>query len=413
MASSRDTPETRSSDAIRQADRLLNEDRPPADSSWLRRIGCVSTSRADAGIYRPLLEALAAEPGRQVRCFAGGTHLAEQFGRTIEELSNLPGVKLTPVDHFVPGDDPVHVAETAGLAVGAFARAFAEHPIDLVFVLGDRTEMLAAALAAVIRGLPIAHLHGGDTTAGAYDDVCRQALTKLAHVHFPALPQHAGQIRALDEEPWRIHAVGALALDALRNFTPEPPAELTAATGLDWARGVVVVAFHPETLAPLPAERQVEEVAAAVAPLDAQLLILGPNADVGHVAVAAAWAKLASSRPGTVLLPTLTPGRFWSCLAHARLLVGNSSAGVIEAASFRLPVVNIGGRQTGRVCPANVVSVTLDRAAIVDAIRRAADPAFRAGLSDLVNPYGDGRTVPRILTALRNLPSRATLLCKP
>jgi UDP-hydrolysing UDP-N-acetyl-D-glucosamine 2-epimerase len=384
----------------------------PADREWLRRIGCISTSRADAGIYRPLLTALAAERRWDLFCFAGGTHYAAEFGRTAGDLLFPAGVRVIAVDHLVPGDGPQEIAATAGRAVEQFSRAFQENPVDLVFVLGDRTEMLAAALAAVIHRLPIAHLHGGDITEGAYDEQCRHAITKLSHLHFPALPEHAQRILSMGEETWRVHTVGALALDALARFTPEPLDKLLSATGFDFSRPVVVVAFYPETLSDRGPEEQVQEVLAALVSLDADLLLIGPNADVGHARIRAALAEFVASRAKTILVPALPQERFWSCLARAALLVGNSSAGLLEAASFHLPVVNVGDRQKGRLRCRNVVDAPLRRETITTAIAQAIYPAFRSSLADLENPYGNGHAAESIVAALRHIPNRPALLHK-
>ncbi len=387
--------------------------RAPAGSPpWLRKIGWVTTSRADAGIYRPLLDRLATVKAWQVTCFAGGTHHAAQFGRTIEELTDLHAVRLVGVEHLVEGDGPTQVAATAGRAISAFSQAFSQNEVDLLLVLGDRTEMLAAALAATIHKLPIAHLHGGDLTEGAYDDACRHAITKLAHLHFPALPQHADRILAMGEEGWRCRAVGALALDALHRFQPEPIDELGAAIGLDFAEPIIVVVFHPETLSDLSPTQQADELIAALQTLDGPMLIIGPNADVGHGPIGRALSRLVSSRPGAVLVPALSQQRYWSCLAHARVLVGNSSSGIMEAASLGLPVVNVGGRQTGRVKTPNVIDAPISRAQIAAAVRRAGEPDFRQGLTDMVNPYGDGCAAQRIVALLKKLPDRRTLLAK-
>jgi UDP-N-acetylglucosamine 2-epimerase (non-hydrolysing) len=384
----------------------------PSGSNWIRRTGCISTSRADAGIYRPLLAALAAEKDCKVFCLAGGTHLDQGFGRTIATFAGLTGVEIRPIDHFVSGDRPVEVAATAGRAIERFGEAIDAIGPDLVFVLGDRTEMLAAALAALIHRVPIAHLHGGDSTEGAYDDQCRHAITKLAHLHFPALPEHAERIQAMGEEAWRVVPVGALALDAIREFMPDSVDQLSKTFRIAFGQGVVVVAYHPETLSDVSADRQIEEVLAAVEPLDVDLLLIGPNADIGHEAVRQALAALAKHRPGTVLAPTLSQTRFWSVLTHAAALVGNSSAGILEAASFGLPVVNIGDRQKGRIHARNVLDTPRQRDAIAAAVRQALDPDFRANLAGVVNPYGDGRAAERVIAALRNLPDRQTLLRK-
>lgn len=383
----------------------------PGFPAWLRRIACISTSRADSGIYGPLLAALA-DAGLDVLCLAGGTHLATAYGATIHGISADPRVRVVPVDHLVSGDEPRQIADTAGRALIAFSSALAAAHPGLVFVLGDRTEMLAAALAALIHKTPIAHLHGGDATEGAYDEQCRHAVTKLAHVHFPALPGHAERIACMGEEPWRIHAVGALALDALAAFAAEPPGALLRRFGLDPARPTAVVVYHPETLADAHPAAQVGELAAALAPLDLNLLVLDPNADAGREAIAAAWRAFAASRPRVAVVSSLPQRDFWSLLASAAVLVGNSSAGIIESASFRIPVVNIGDRQAGRVRAANVLDAPADRLRIAAVLKTALQPAFRDGLSSLANPWGDGGAARRIVDALRELPDPAVLLRK-
>lgn len=384
----------------------------PEGAAWLRRIGVASTGRADAGIYLPLLRALAAERDWQVTCFAGGTHHDAAFGRTVDELTGLRRVSVVSVRHHVPGDTAAKVSASAGRAVAAFGRAFADHPVDLLFVLGDRTEMLAAALAATIHRLPLAHLHGGDTTLGAYDDACRAAITMLSHVHFPALPRHAERIVAMGEMPRRVCAVGALALDDLAGFRPMSAEKLGRSLGVDLRRPTLLVVFHPETMSDLPAGRQVEELLAALDRVDANGVLVGPNADVGHGDIIAALKRFSARRSGMVLSPALDRRRFWSCCAHAGALVGNSSAGLLEAASFKLPVVNVGERQAGRVRPANVIDAPFERAAIAAAIEKALSASFRRRLRGLVNPYGRGDTAPRIVAALRSLPDRRTLLEK-
>lgn len=384
----------------------------PGAAGQVRRIGCVSTSRADAGIYRPLLRALAGSGRWEVICLAGGTHHSAAFGRTVEGFEGLSGVGLVSVDHWVEGDGPTEVSATVGRAVSGFSEAFGRADVDLVFVLGDRPEMLGAALAATIHSLPIAHLHGGDVTEGAYDDSCRHAMTKLAHVHFPALRAHADRIRLMGEEAWRIHSVGALAMDGLRTFTAESIDTLGAGIGLDFSRPTVVVAYYPETLSGMPPDAQVAEVVGALEGLDANVLVIGPNADVGYAAVERALRGFVSGRRGAVLTASLSQDRFWSCLARARVLLGNSSAGILEASSFGLPVVNVGDRQAGRVRAANVIDTPLDRVSIAAGIERAMSDGFRAGLDGVVNPYGDGRTAERIVSVLSGLPEREVLLRK-
>jgi UDP-hydrolysing UDP-N-acetyl-D-glucosamine 2-epimerase len=379
---------------------------------WVRHIACISTTRADSGIYAPLLAALSRAGDFEVSMLAGGTHHSETFGQTARQMSDAPRLSIVPVEHFVEGDGPGQVCETAGRAISAFSAAISRRPVDLVFALGDRTEMLAACLAATIHGVPIAHVHGGDVTQGACDDSCRHAITKLAHVHFPALRIHADRIRRMGEEAWRIQTVGSLALDELAVFTPQPIESLSREVGLDFRAPTAVVVFHPETLCEMPPDRQIRQVLEALNRLSMNLLFVGPNADVGRDAVDAAIREFVASRTNAVVASSLSQSQFWSCLAHARVQVGNSSSGIIEAASLRLPVVNVGDRQTGRIAPPNVLHAPIEAEAIHRAISQATSPGFVKSLADLKNPYGDGNAAERIIAAVRGLASRQQLLTK-
>lgn len=385
----------------------------PSAISWIRSVGVVTTTRADYGIYRPLLRALAAAPQLRTIRFAGGTHLRADFGNTIAEVQRDPFGPVIEVDYLVPGDDAAAIAASGGAALAHFGRAFAANPVDLLFLLGDRYEMLSAATAAMLHRIPIAHLHGGDITAGSLDDSIRNAVTKLAALHFPALPQHADRIKNMGEAPWRIHVTGALALDELASFKPEPADVLSAALELDPRRPTAVLCLHPETLDSVSPAGQFRAIAEALSDFPGNILVIGSNADEGHLALRREIERLAGSRPATRLALSIPQPRFWSCLHHAALLIGNSSAGIIEAASLRLPVINVGRRQSGRLHGENVLDVPEWNAAkIAAAIRRATAPDFRASLANLKNPWGDGHAAERVMSALRTIPDRPSLLSK-
>jgi UDP-hydrolysing UDP-N-acetyl-D-glucosamine 2-epimerase len=246
-----------------------------SNPSWLHKIAIITTSRADAGIYQPLLNTLTSQSPWQTICLVGGNHHSARFGTTVDAIPRLRGLEIVPVEHFTDGDRPEDVACTAGQAVIEFSKALAKHSPDLVFVLGDRTEMLAASLAAVIHKTPIAHLHGGDTTLGAYDEQCRHAISKMSHVHFAALPEHARRIEAMGEEAWRIHVVGALALDGLLGFQPRPAAEISSRVGLDLSTPTIIVVFHPETMANTPPIHQIDMLLSALDASDLNMHSLG------------------------------------------------------------------------------------------------------------------------------------------
>lgn len=375
------------------------------------KIAVATTSRADYGIYRPLLEALRAS-GRTIELIVGGTHPVRRFGHTLDEIRADGFGAIHVVEHLAGGDRAVDSAESCGAAVTGFARALDQCRADLMFVLGDRHEMLAAGLAGAILKTPIAHLHGGDVTEGVTDDQFRHALTKLSHVHFPAIEPHGQRLRAMGEEAWRVYVVGSLALDQFAAFVPLALESLARGAGLDPAVPCVVLVFHPETLGAVSPADAFERVAAGMRDFDGNLVLVGSNADEGHVGLSAAVRAWAAARPRTAWIASLSQREYWSWLSHARALVGNSSSGLIEAPTLGLPVVNVGDRQKGRVRAANVIDAPCETAAIAVALRRALSDEFRCGLAGLVNPYGDGRTAARVLSVLDGLPPREQLLRK-
>ena len=261
-------------------------------------------------------------------------------------------------------------------------RAFERGGPDLIVLLGDRLEMLAAALAALPLTIPVAHLHGGEVTEGAIDEQARHAITKLAHLHFPAAEPYARRIRQMGEEPWRVHCAGAPGLDRFAQRAALSREELARRLGLPLRRPTLLVTFHPVTLEPGEAGRHSAELAAALEMVDGDVIVTYPGADAAHDAVIGPLESLAATRPGTRMVPALGEDGYGALLREADVMVGNSSSGLIEAPSFGLPVVNVG---------------------ILAGIRRALAPEFRASLHGLVNPYGDGRASPRIARVLREV----------
>ena len=365
-----------------------------------RVIGVVTVARSDWGHLVPVLEALRTAPDVTLRLLVGGAHLSPRFGSTIAAIEAAGWPIAARVAMLEPGDTPRDMAVTAARGVAGFAEAFAAQPLDLLVILGDRLEMLAAATAALPFALPVAHIHGGEVTEGAIDEQVRHAITKLAHLHFAAAEPYARRIRQMGEEPWRVHCVGAPGLDRLAALATLPRAALAARLDLALRRPTLLATFHPATLEHADTARQVDELAAALAAVEGDLVISYPGADTAHRAIVDRWTALASSRPGTRLAPTLGEEVYASLLREADVMIGNSSSGIIEAASFALPVVNIGTRQQGRLRGPNVVDVGHGRDEIAAGLARALAPAFRRGLAGMRNPYGDGAAAPRIARVL-------------
>jgi UDP-hydrolysing UDP-N-acetyl-D-glucosamine 2-epimerase len=381
-------------------------------SAVSRAIGVVTVARSDYGHLVPLLEALRDEPGIALQVYVGGGHLSPRFGHTVDVIA-ADGWPITDrIEMPAASDSALDVAEAAGRGLAGFARAFARHRPDIVVLLGDRLEMLSAAVSALPLTIPVAHLHGGEITEGAIDEQARHAITKLAHLHFPVAGPYAERILRMGEEPWRVHCLGAPGLDRLERLAHLPRAELARRIGLPLRRPTLLVTFHPATLEPGETEGQVEELAAALEAVEGDVVITYPGADVGHGHVIGRLEALARARPGTRMIAGLGEEGYCSLLREADAMVGNSSSGLIEAPSFRLPVVNVGIRQRGRLRAANVIDVGSGRADILEGIRRALDPAFRRGLADLVNPLGDGRAAPRIARVLAEVELGSRLIQK-
>jgi len=279
-------------------------------------------------------------------------------------------------------------------------------------VLGDRFEVLAAAIAALPLNLPVAHLHGGEVTEAAMDEQIRHAVTKLSHLHLAAAEPYAARIRQMGEEPWRVHCVGAPGLDRLHRLAALPRAELARRVGLPLDGPLIVATLHPVTLEHEDTGAHAEEFAAALSGAPGDLVLTHPNADTAHRTIAARLERLAAERPRTRLVAALGDDVYCSLLREADCLVGNSSSGLIEAPSFALPAVNVGPRQRGRLRARSVIDVGHGRAEIAEGLRRALSREFRGGLAGLANPYGDGRSAPRIAAALAGVELGRRLLVK-
>jgi UDP-hydrolysing UDP-N-acetyl-D-glucosamine 2-epimerase len=378
----------------------------------MRTIGVVTTARSDYGIYRPVLQRLQADADVQLKLFVSGMHLAPEFGLTVKAIEADGYPIAERVEMLLASDSPEGIAKSIGLGVIGFAQAFARCRPDILVVLGDRFEMYAAALAALSFTMPIAHIHGGEVTQGAIDEGLRHSMTKLSHLHFVATQAYARRVRQLGEEPWRVIVSGAPALDNVGTLELYGRDELSARYGVPLQPAPLLVTFHPTTLEHDQAEWQVIELLAALHDAALPVIFTQANADTGGRMIQQKISEFVKAQAKAWAVDNLGTRGYFSWMKVAAAMVGNSSSGLIEAPSFELPVVNIGLRQAGRVRAANVIDVGTDRAAIVDGIRRAVQPEFRAGLRGLINPYGDGTAAERIVAHLKSVELDQRLIMK-
>lgn len=374
-------------------------------------VSIVTLSRSDYASVRPVARAALAADGIEARIVAGGSHLLARHGRTIDQIRR-DGLPVHAVADFLREDDdtPAQLAAAYARAVAEFVRIFTEQRPDQVFVLGDRWEMLAVATAAAVLQLPIVHHSGGDITQGSADNQTRYALSALAHLHLVALPEHRDRLLRMGEEPWRVLTTGEPALTTLGEYA-DRVTDLHARLRLGAGEPFVLATFHPTSFDPMPPLQQVEAFLAALALIDGAVVLTAPNPDAASELFFRRFQAFCAAHPHMRLHESLGAETYYAAMSKARFMIGNSSSGLWEAPSFRLPVVNIGPRQQGRLHGSNVVHSTLDTADIARAIAQAADPAFRAAL-DGHNPYVRPDTLTLIVDALRHAPPAAALLAK-
>lgn len=377
----------------------------------VRRIAVITGSRAEYGLLYWVIHDLKAAPDIELQLIVTGMHLAPEFGHTVDEIVR-DGFEITRrVPMLLAGDTEASTARSVGLGVIGFSDAFETLRPDIALVLGDRFEILAAATAALVHTIPLAHIAGGDSTEGAIDEAIRHAITKMAHVHFVTNEMSAARVRQLGERPDMIHVVGSPGLDHLKRRPLLDRAALEASLGAKLGRRNLLVTFHPVTMDPGESGRQFEELIAALDQLgpETTLWFTGANADPGHRAIneiRGRWVKANAHRAREHT--SLGQLRYLSLMSVADAVVGNSSSGLYEAPSFGIPTVDIGDRQKGRLAAASVVHCAPERRAIGIAIEKALSLDCR----NVKNPYGDGHAAGRIVSVLRALDHPRGLLKK-
>jgi UDP-hydrolysing UDP-N-acetyl-D-glucosamine 2-epimerase len=376
-----------------------------------RKIAVVTSSRADyCHLYWPLRE-LASHPAIHLQLIALGPHLSHEFGSTVCEIERDGFHPDARIECLLSSDSDVGMAKTIGLATLGLADCLDRLRPDLLLVIADRYEMLAQASVATALRIPLAHIEGGEISEGAIDDAIRNALTKLSHLHFASTETARARIISMGEESWRVHCAGAPSLDHLRRSVLLNREEVETRLGFCFRRLAAIVTCHPTTML-RDSTVEADALFLALRSLPAQVLFCYPNADAGSRALIdrarAFTAEFADSR----VFVNLDPILYWSLLRASDLVLGNSSSGIMEAASFAIPAVNVGIRQRGRERGRNVIDAEADADSIGQAVERALSAEFRASLQGMTNPYGDGDAARRIVSVLASAPLGEKLLIK-
>jgi UDP-hydrolysing UDP-N-acetyl-D-glucosamine 2-epimerase len=379
-----------------------------------RHVGVVTGSRAEYGLLRGLLRELASDPAFRLSLIVTGSHLSAQHGSTRAEIL-ADGLEIAATVDMQLGDDSrPGVLRSMGRALAGFAEALPAIGPDILVILGDRYEALCAAIGAMVVGIPIAHVHGGERTLGAIDDAIRHSISKMAHVHFVAAPEYGRRLQQLGEDPSRIFFVGAPALDSIEAARPfSSRIALEQELAISFGVRNFLVTYHPVTL---ESGGQAQAVRALLGALDtmpdAHVFFTGANADAEGSVVDRMVTEFVAVRPGQAWrFASLGQKRYFSMASHVDAVLGNSSSGVIEIPLLGVPSVNIGPRQAGRIMPESVVSCNAETSSILAAVARATSLEFRALAGQARSPYGTPGASRRMKTVLADV-DLGTLLMK-
>lgn len=371
-----------------------------------RKICVVTGTRAEYGLLRGVIEGLQGDPGVHLQMLVTGMHLSPDFGMTVDEIE-ADGVRIDErIEMLLSSDTPVGVGKAMGLGLIGFSEAFARLKPDIVVLLGDRFEIFAAASAALVAGLPIAHIHGGETTEGAFDEAMRHSITKMSHLHLVAAAPYRDRVVQLGEDPARVFLVGGLGVDAVKRVALLEREDLSQSLGFPFLDRNLLITYHPVTLEDGGGADELQALFEALDALGSEtgLIFTLPNADTGGRRLARFVEDFARSRPNATVHSSLGQLRYLSCLGQVDAVVGNSSSGLLEAPAFGIGTVNIGDRQAGRLKAASVVDCKPETEAIKAALARVLSSSFRESIQTIAHPYGDGGASEAIVRIIRDHP---------
>ena len=374
-----------------------------------RKVCVVTGGRADYDLLKLLMREIQKSRYFKLQVLATGSHFLAKFGSTYRQILR-DGFRMDArVDMKPVGDSAVALGKAMSIGISGISRALEKLRPDLMICLGDRYEVLGAAIAATLVGVPIVHLHGGELTEGAYDDAFRHAITKMAHFHFVSTTAYRNRVIQMGEQPSRVFQVGALGVDNVLATPFISRKELEKNLRFRFQPTNLLVTFHPATLEPRKVKRQTQALLQALQTLPKTGLIFTmPGADKGSTTIWKEICTFVKKHPHSKAFRALGSRVYLSCMREADGVVGNSSSGLLEAPVLKKPVVNIGERQRGRLAPANVVSCPGNPIAIRRALTRILSKNFRHRCADLKNPFGSGSAAQRIVARLRSFPDHSS-----
>tara|TARA_B100001750_G_C15432373_1_gene559005 strand:+ start:85 stop:1254 length:1170 start_codon:yes stop_codon:yes gene_type:complete len=369
-----------------------------------KKVCVITGSRADYGLLKNILKCCVSRSEITLQLIATGMHLSDRYGYTCIEIED-DGFKINKKIEVVSDSDlPSAISKSIGSGVNSFTDAFVELKPDIIIILGDRYEIFSAAIAAMAMNLPIAHIHGGELTEGVIDDVIRHSITKLSDLHFVSTEDYKNRVIQLGEEPKNIFNVGALALDSMADTTILSKEELLGNLGLLNNSSLFLVTYHPVTLDLDNSNTSIDELLRALDEFsDANIIFTGVNSDASNSYINKKISKYIESDPQRLkYITNLGQQKYFSVMKYSEVVIGNSSSGIIEAPSFKVPTVNIGIRQNGRIKANSIIDCVENKAAIVDAINSAISEDMKETCSNVVSPYAGPGVSEKIVDTIVN-----------
>lgn len=371
----------------------------------MRKICVVTGSRAEYGLLSGLMKQIQNAPDLQLQVIATNMHLSPEFGLTYREIEK-DGFRIDKkVEMLLSADTATATAKSLGLGVIGFADAYEDLKPDMIVVLGDRYEILGAVSTALFFQIPIAHIHGGEISEGAYDDAIRHSITKMSHLHFTSTEAYRRRVIQLGEDPLRVFNVGAISLDNVLAMELLNRKTLEESISFNLGEKTMLVTYHPVTLEHQTAAQQFEALLKAVDRSGYRVIFTKPNSDTdGRVVISMIDNYVATHSEKAIAFTSLGYKRYLSALKYVGMVVGNSSSGIIEVPSFGIPTINVGDRQKGRIHADSVIDCAAGEDAISAAIERADDTSFRAHIAHIVNPYHKAGSVKQIFDIVKDYP---------
>lgn len=368
-----------------------------------KKITIVTATRAEYGLLKPIILALKKIDEFVLEVVVTGAHLSPEFGLTYKEIENDHIEIAKKIEILLSSDTPVSISKSMGLAMISFAEYFDESRPDALLVLGDRYETLAVCCAAMNARIPIIHLYGGETTEGAVDEAVRHSISKMSYLHFTSTEQYRKRVIQLGEHPNRVFTVGGIGIENALNMPLMTKEQLEESIHFSLDKPYAVVTFHPVTLEEGQAEKQFREILQAFSGCkNLKYIFTKANADANGRIINKMIDEYVMQNPNAAAFESLGALRYLSALKYAEMVIGNSSSGLVEVPSFKIPTINIGDRQKGRLQAESVINCEPLEQEVTKAIELAASKEFRNQLVNVENPYGDGNTSGKIVEILKD-----------